>query len=310
MQMSAHKIIVTENQNGKSDVTLRGAWSDEIVSELSSLSFEKLLLAGVTWPDFEGLAPLVSKIRNLHVVGSTIGSRGLEKLVKLRSLHLDAPLAPAPDLSKLTDLETGWIFWDKGYPQSFFSLPRLKALTLLDYDRKDCVEVGKSGSLERLDLRDGKLETLAGIEGVATLKVLHLSYLKKLKDLTAIRGLKQLEEVRIEGCSALSSLMVIGEVSSLKRVHVERVKVRWQDFEWLRFTPKLEKFLSTTEVDAVDWVPVFEHRSLKSFGTGTNEGYAISDDELHRLAAKHGKRIAQLRRLPPKKSPVFSLEMN
>lgn len=306
--MSECRIIATPAENGATDLAVRGEWSEDIVDRIRSVNLGKLLLMGVVWPDFRGLAPVASNITNLSLKGITATSHGLEQLVHIRRLQLDEPLKPVVNLAVFSELEDVFLMWDKKYPGSFFSLPNLRSMMLRDYSEVGCQDIARAKSLEHLDLRKGSLRSLDGIGEIRSLRSLSLSYIRNLEDISAISGLPQLQSLHIEACPKVADLSSIGSLRSLSRLHIEKVNAEWDGLDWVGQLPFLRVVVNDAEVKKLDWAPVFEHAMLQEFSTRTHQGYEASEELIGAMAVRYGKTIMSVKIFPPKRKPAISIE--
>ncbi|ERJ11047.1 hypothetical protein [Haloplasma contractile] len=92
----------------------------------------------------------------------------------------------------------------------------LKSLSLYKYTEKDLKKISKLYTLDTLEIWQGNLESLVGIEHLTNLKVVVLGYLKKLKDISAITGVKgTLKHLTIEECKKLQNHEGLEKLSNL-----------------------------------------------------------------------------------------------
>ena len=147
-----------------------------------------------------------AQLETLVVNGGTIQNVGaLTSLTELRTLAI------------LADN----IYWDTDeHSEVFESLTKLNSLTLNDWPWEDLTPLSSLGSLERLDLRGGELDSLEGIDSLCALSQLSLSDFYSLSSIKEINPLKQLRHMRLYNLS-ISSLDGLEELDVLSEIELE-----------------------------------------------------------------------------------------
>jgi hypothetical protein len=189
-------------------------------------------------------------------------------------------------------------------------LPHLTKLKLRHYDEDNCEKIGESSSIKDLSILESKISSLDGLQNLESLKSLTVAYIRKLEDISSLSKLVSLESLHIESCPRILSLLPIKEIKGLKRLHIEKVKEKFDNLDWVANMPNLNYVLNEAEVDNINWKVVFENKSIKEFATRTFEGYEITDDELTSMASQAGRIVKVIERYPPKKKPMIAIEFS
>lgn len=306
--MSDYQIIKLMDDGGSEGFTLKGNWEPEIMNILMEASVDELRLSGIEWPDFTVLAPIAKKVKRLLITAATAKSTGLENFSEIKYFLLDEPISPAFDLSCFKRLEKAVLCWDKKYPDSFFSLPYLTKLKLRHFDEGNCEKIGESSSIKDLSILESKISSLEGLQDLQSLKSLTIAYIRNLENISSLSELSSLESLHIESCPKISSLSPIKNIKGLKKLHIEKVKARFDDLDWVADMPDLNYVLNEAEVDNINWSAVFKNDSIKEFATRTHDGYEVTDDELISMASQAGRVVKVIERYPPKKKPMIAVE--
>jgi hypothetical protein len=308
--MTDYQIIKMSNDDGNGEfVNLKGVWAPEIINILKNTSVSELCL-NIALPDFIALQPIANKIIRLIIDMPEANSDGLEKFTEVKDLLIDSATKRSFKLPKFNKLEKASVLWYKKYSDDFLKSPNLNNLKLQNFDEQDCSMISIANKLEHLKLLGCKILTINGLQNLKHLKCLTIAYAKKLENIDAFCKFNQLESLYIESCSKINDLSPIKELKALKRLHIEKVKVGFNDIDWVADMPELNYVLNEAEVAQINWETVFNNHSIKEFATRTHEGYVITDDELVSLAVKLGRKIKIIERFPPKKTPMISIEFD
>lgn len=281
----------------------------EAAAELAAGGFDLVCLGSGNWPDFSFLVPYRDRIRWLEIQGEIIDADSLNKLTGLTHLYLDDS-SPRLDLLAFRQLEVAFLPWHKRYPASFFSLPNLRCLTLSYYAGSDCRDIAAAKGLERLDLRMGGLQSLAGLERVPGLKQLSLANLRKLTDVSAAAACTGLEVLHIEKCPAVADVAFVEALGSLRELFLDCASPGFADLAWLSRMRSMVDILIAVPVQSIDWNCVFELPELQRVVIDTHPGYRIDEAELIALAGAHGRVLDNFYRAGTNKHPAFKFWMN
>ncbi len=253
----------------------------------------QLVNGGEVWLNLRFLAPYVHKISRLRVSGICDSFAGLDALTGLVHLDLD-DYDPAPvfDFSPLKNLEFVRMGWSsKMMVSQFFSIPRLREISLLGFKAVNCEGIGAASKLRTLKLRHSTLESLEGLAGCESLEELRLIAVKKLPSLNGIEGCKALKVIEIEKgsilenvdeslqkCTALTEVLLVGkfEVATL---------------QWIRTNPMIRRFRSDAVVLEIDWNVLFGAPELREIAFTHIPDVLPTDDEIKKIAHSQGKHL-------------------
>jgi hypothetical protein len=241
--MSKFKILANDGGLRTIAVNLHKDDSEyqSVIQQLGSEEFDRLVLSVGEFESIEFLRPFENKVKCL-VVNSSVNTSltGIENLNHLREFNCEAIcLKPYPNFAAVKSLETCILTWDKkydakGYLHGLFTLPVLSSLTLRYWTKPDCTEIVQLNQLRKLDLRQGSLTSLRGLEARAALTHLHLSHLKKLVDVSQVSELVNAVQLHIQNCPAISKLTdVLSGLGKLRTLHLENFGEPLKNFKWV-----------------------------------------------------------------------------
>lgn len=284
-------------------------WSAEVEHAISKNDFDRLNIGNGQWTDFDFLGKYANLLARLRISSPVDSFRGIEKLINLRELELDDAPSPPLDLTVFEQLEKCYLYWHKRYSPKFFALPKLVGVTLSHYTEKDCNDIAQAKNLVHLDLRQGSVRSLHGIEHLHNLKKLSLAYLRNLEDVSSVASLSQLEEIHIEKCPKVLDVEFIRDFHHLRKLHIDCGSPGFADLQWMSKLDDLVTVLIALPVQSVDWNIVFALPNLQRVVINTHPGYQITDDELFACAKTHGRVLGNYFRAGTKKHPAFKFWM-
>jgi hypothetical protein len=295
--------------NGYRVLALRGGWSREADAEIARGDFDELSIHMGDWPDFEFLIKHARTIERLSITSAVKSFRGIEELVDLKELSLlDAP-SPPIDLTRFVSLERCELKWHKGYSSRFFLLPHLRDLTISHYTERDCKGIAEASALEKLDLRQSRLETLSGIEGLKSLTKLSLAHLRHMHDASAIGALRGLESIHVEKCPLLTDVSFAERLPNLRELFLDCGGPGFTDLSWMSKLSNLTDVLVAVPVKNIDWSILLSRPRLQRVVINTHPGYVLRDEDLYSLARSHGRTISNYVRAGTRKHPGFKFWM-
>jgi hypothetical protein len=287
----------------------------EVEREIGKGEFDRLVISAGEMPNLDFLAQcLPGGPARLLVTGGLASLAGIDKLVNLVELQDDVTAArPVPQFGTLVKLEKCQLSWDKAYDaksanHGLFTLPRLRELILRSWSRPDCLAFSTLGSLQALDLRQGPIASLDGLQGCPSLQRLSLFSLAKLKDFSALAGHPGLQAISMAKCPGFDDLAILGSIPGLRDVRLEKMPEKVANLDWLGQLQRLESLL-VSNVQDVDWSLLFGLPALKSVALGTHEGYAVDDDAILALAQAAGRKVSNFARIGTKKVPAFTMDL-
>lgn len=294
--------------DGTRVLSLRGEWSDEAAEALAAGKFDVLSIHAGSWGDFSDLAPYAGKIKRL-LVGSAVDSyKGLERLTELTEIDLEEAPSPALNLLAFQKLEKCYLRWHKKYTREFFALPGLKEITLANYAGVDCADIGMAAGLRKLDLRKGSVTSLSGLEKLAGLQHLEVSYMKELQDISAVSA-APLQVLHIEKCPKLEDVDLVRGMTGLQNLFIDCASPGFADLRWLGKMGQLYDVLIAVPVQEIDWNIIFAMPNLQRVVINTHEGYQLDEGALLACAKEHGRTVDNFIRAGTKTLPAVKFWM-
>lgn len=232
----------------------------------------------------------LSDCRNLTHLNLEDPFKDLSALNQLENLHTLRlhPKSVWHDFSRFPQLTV----LTAGYGQSFNGLAACRALDTLKLRHVNAVTGDLSdllahGQLRQLALVDGQIQSLSGIEKIAQLECVELSYMNNLTDLNGLLSLAKLQSLELYSNANAVSVDVIRLLLNLRVLKI----FEGGDIANLRFIqdlPELEElsFVSTDIIDG-DMSPLMQHPTLRrvSFLDKSHYCHQFSDINAH-LAKK------------------------
>ena len=169
-------------------------WLGEDVSFLSELKFVRCL--SIT----------TSEIKNLNAI---------ENMESLEHVQLTSCPSEPVDFTKLTKLNTCYLYWWKG-ALSIFSCTWLNELYLDGAKLKDFSGLGNLVNLEKLVIANSNIKSLDWLPNLTKLKELDLTNCKGLEDFSSISQLHNLNKLVIEGCKKLENIKFVKNLDYLE----------------------------------------------------------------------------------------------
>ncbi|MFD1044863.1 NACHT domain-containing protein, partial [Kibdelosporangium lantanae] len=173
-------------------------------------------------------------------------------LVELRVDLTDYPMTDLGALNKLERLELLELDHASGLDHPVtLNLPRLRVLRVAEWPFPDFTMLAGCTNLEVLDVTDGRVESLTGLESLSNLRQLTLRNCDLLTDLGGLEELQFVDELDLRGCTSLndSAADVMESVPRGAEVETEGSSLdRPPGEDWLpEATP--ENLFSTYDVD-------------------------------------------------------------
>ena len=176
---------------------------------------------------------------------------GLYSLPRLTSLKIG--YTHSIDFSAIPAIRHISTDWNPKIDAGIFASTELTSLWLRGYkpksrnlSRLECFQ-----NLERLDIIQAPMTTLAGIDKLHKLRFLDLAYCPKLADIKPLSGLSEtLEELEIDHCNKIPNLTDLRNIGSLRKIMLAYCTAL-PSIGFIREMPKLE-FLSFVETNVLD----------------------------------------------------------
>lgn len=290
-------------------LSLRGGWSEAAIQQIAADAFDELSINDGNWGDLRPLIPFADKIKHLRVTSGAMSFKGIESLHKLESVELDNAPSPPCDLTALRNLRYCYLKWHKRYAKDFFALPKLRDVTLLGYTEENCRDISIASKLSSLEITQGGLQSLSGLEEIKELSELSLSYLRGLTDVTQIRSMLKLEILHIEKCPKVEDVSNIPKLVHLRELFVDCGGPGFEDVDWLLRFKDLVDLLIAVPVKSPNWQLIASLPNLRNAVVNTHPGYSVPDSEVLAQLRRSGREIRDFIRAGTKKFPGFKFAL-
>lgn len=144
------------------------------------------------------------------------------------------------DFSKLSDIESLSIQWNKKYIKHIDSLINLSTLFVNGYDEKDLNNLKKLDNLKFLSIKSAKCNSLSGVENLSSLEGLFIGGFKNLVNISNLENLKNLKYLFFELCPKIENLDVLKGNISLEILEIIDCK-NMKHISFANNLPKLEQ---------------------------------------------------------------------
>ncbi|MEO8751071.1 MAG: hypothetical protein ABI624_00170 [Casimicrobiaceae bacterium] len=265
-------------------LALAGDWSSD-VERLLEQEWAKLSIFGVTWKDYTPLARYAQRIRWINVPFGPASSAGFATFQALERLELSDVLKPSVDFRALPALRSMEILWSKILPAEFIANQSVERLILSGMGTPDLASLAPMQKLQFIELKGGRLRSLAGVEHMHNLRTLKTFELKYCTDVRAIESLVGLSELEID-CPKASVPAT----------------------DWIHAMPHLQRLSLFAIVERFDWHAAAAHPALSHISVSMAEGYALSDAQIANELARSGREILSFKSFR-KKAPGFIVEL-
>jgi len=230
--------------------------------KLSNLAFLKdypeVIGVAVPYAEKIDLGDL-SRLRNLRYL-SISGSR--------QKLDLDI-------FEKLEELRVEW-HPKLHMPPKFTSLRKL-LLRGYKSKTKDLSSLPEIPNLTRLELVQGNLERLEGVQRFSRLQSAEFSYMKNLKDISALRNVGAFTDLRFATCKAVEDFSITKSIPNLVALRIIDCG-NLSSITFLNEIPKLEEFrFVKTKIMDGDLSPLLR---LKRVGFLPSKGYSHTPEQI------------------------------
>lgn len=244
------------DKQGHRRLGLRGPWTEQTAKAVRDLPWDRISLQAVEWPDYTPLLPFKDRLLRLSVFDGPAKVDGLDELTRISELELlRARLSSAPRLERLEQLSSLEIYWKKGISPAVLALPGLRNALVASLPFDDLRVAGPRSAVARLELREGSLKSLAGLEAFSDLRHLCLVNIRALADISQIATCAGLEYLELDGCPKLEELTpatVLPTLRTLKLGSLKRARPL-PSSDWLARMPALEEAL--VDVDMLGFDP-------------------------------------------------------
>lgn len=178
------------------------------------------------WYDRVGDLTLLDQLpnlRRLNIVNRTASDlSAIKTLRRLRALSLHSNSIVDIDLSAWPMIEELAVTWSRKF-DGLASAHNLINLCVWRWKESDLQRLAGAPQLRNLEIIQGSLRSLAGVEHCVHLKELALAYLYKLTDFRAISDLKALRRLQINACKKLNDLTLLSGLPNLEDLDIDRL---------------------------------------------------------------------------------------
>jgi hypothetical protein len=265
---------IENDSKGVPTLFVTGAWSAEMEEAFRDGDWRAVALRAPSWESYKPLVPFMARIEWLRVPFGPDSSRGLDELLNLRKLQVTDALSPPVDYRRLPRLQWLETLWSKRSAE-YLNHPSLEVLIVHGVGSPGLDWLSDAKSIRTLEIRNGGLRSLRGIEACSLLTVFRASDLKKCFDVDSIMLLEDLHELQIDAPAAKMGCL-----------------------DWLDRNVHLSELLLSVRVEHVDWHLIASHPSLASISLTSPDVDRISDHDLVREFEKCGKRVTGVQRFP------------
>ena len=281
-------------------------WGDVTTKAFQKEEIDWLELRGAESQPFN-LPPLghkVNSIKRLLLVASGEVS-GLGQFTDVPELDLSVVPKNGIDLSAFRKVSSLRFEWDKLVADQVLHVKSLRELDLIGYAHDDCVPLRDLSALVGIGFTQGKLKVLKGFEHCPKLRELSLSYLRGFNDLAGISRLGGIETLSLTNLPKLSGVLEVSAFPNIHSLYVVDSSLS-VDLSGLERNRHLAQLWLNVESENLHWDALFSRPLLRRFGV-ISAGEAMSDEEFSALAKKHGRSIAEIRRVGRRKSPQIQV---
>lgn len=286
-----------ELPNGEVAFALKGGWDEDVRADLAHGEFDCLEIWPGIWGDLEFLDEFRSEIRSVRSVGCDEGSlKGVERLSELESLSLSIDGPPKAksllDLGRFPRLKRLSCHWHRGYEEQLTNLVALESVGIEGYSGQDLSTFSQLKALKFLGLGRGELESLDGLENLASLEQLTLERLQKLTSIEALKCCSHLRELRIDNARNVVGLDVVAYNRSLEKLYLLNCG-ELDSLLWVKDLENLQLCWTAVPVGKLDWASIFGLPHLELLALFPVENDLISEPEANDLAQSSGKSVAE-----------------
>ena len=156
------------------------------------------------------------------------------------------------DFEIFKNLKSLSIVWKNESSKSIFKCDKLNVLDVSKYKGLTLQDFSVyENTLEKLYLREAKIETFSGVEHLKSLKELHIVGLRNLKSIKGIENCSNLEKVFIHGCKKIEDLHCLGNIKKLKVLNLDNLGTI-STIEYLASAKTLQEFYMSESTNVLD----------------------------------------------------------
>jgi hypothetical protein len=302
---------VTDFASQEVRLMVEGNWLPTFDTEIQQGGFDILELHRGEYDDFSFLVPYAEKIQSLWINAPSKSSRGLEKLIELRSLNLSYGIGKDIDFSAFPKLKTvnfdAWYSW---YEKSLFANQNVEEIRVEGYDKFDCAEFGKIRGLRKLVLAKGRVKSLDGLRTCTKLEEIQLAHLRQLEDISEVEYISSLLKIELNDVlPKLVNFEVLFSKTNLESLVIVGPPTSIGNIRWLEKFRNLEILRLQIPVEDISWDLLFTSQKLRKLVVMSAKPLSISEDEIRAIGTKHNLHISQITIFGTKKKPSWLIEL-
>lgn len=186
-------------------------------------SYDLIIIHRGDWEDLSWLKSLGLKSSELIVKGPGVKSfNGLNDIGGVKKLELEYGGSYRDlFLISFSNLESLTLDWSNKLISQITQLKALESLAVTRYGHESLVDLSTLQSLKHLELTQGSVGALTGIEKMSALETLVLANIRGLHDIDSIALAPNLMSLTIEHCSKVNSFESIGGCKNLEKLWLD-----------------------------------------------------------------------------------------
>lgn len=231
-------------------------------------------------------------LQRLHVINRTRDRLSvISELKGLRVLTIESDTTAHIDMAFWPELEELAFTWN-GRFCNLDKAARLAILRVWSWKAKNLEMLWGVPQLRALELVQGSLRSLHGIEVCSELETLSLSHLSKLDDFHAIGALKSLRTLTIESCRMLTDLNDLTSLSRLQTLSLTNLR-KIATLKPLSSNRNLRKLFFAGSTDIADGdTDIVNRLKLIDFAFQNRKHYNYNYNHRETRAQRNAKRSA------------------
>ncbi len=217
-----HGINIRDNDYGKAVILSHNQLNEsrEFMLKNNINGIEINYMFGGESEDLEYLKEFTF-VKHLRIVNRNADLTGIKYLKQLETLELGVENNQYFDFTAFPNLRACYFTWSK-QKESIFKCENLEHLGIEKYLNRDLALFHNLKKLTTLGIGNSKIQELKGIENLAGLKKLRLSYLNNISNLKGVEHLTYLETLELYGLRKLNSIDNIANLDSIKMLSIDK----------------------------------------------------------------------------------------
>ena len=226
----------------------------------------------------------VERVRRLMIWRESQDIRDFEALTNLRSVNIGS--SQAFDFSRLKLLEKVGGVWSKNW-RGLEECKDLSVFHVSSFNKPDFRYLAGNPNVKRVGIIKSSVTSAEGLEVLAGLDDLDISYAPKFSDISTLRHCRQLTSFEMDGCRSMSNYDSLRDIDTLERLSLTKC-APMPSIEIIRSLVNLQ-YLGIFDTPILDkrLESCLDHPRLRKI-TLTGKGFSPSEEEVNRvLKARH-----------------------